>query len=341
MSLTLAALAEYIGVPVAELQAAGITEFQQNGAKAVRVPYHDSDGNIVFHRWRDSLDGHWMQPKGTRLIPFGLERLGQAHQAGMVTAVEGETDTFWLWHCGVPTIGVPGASSWKDDWCSHLDGIDMVHVVQENDSQGGETFVRRFRESAIADRCRLVRLPDGVKDVLELGKRDPAGFAEAWEECVDQAAPLRSPPRIRWLDTEGLAGLPDPSWLVHEILPEGGLSMLFGKADHGKTFVGLDLALSIATGTAWHGHDVQQAAVAYVVGEGQNWILQRIGAWKAQNEWDRPLDAFFTIDRLSLMEPGDVDDMLRGLKQLPPARLVICDTLNRTMGIGDESSTQD
>jgi hypothetical protein len=337
--LTLKALAGYIGIPVEELVSAGITEYTQNGGAAVRVPYRDPDGSIVFHRWRDSLDGHWIQPEGVSPIPFGLDRLAAAREAGSVAAVEGETDTLWLWYNGITAIGIPGANNWKDEWSTYLDGIDTIHVVQEND-KGGEMFVRRLRESAIAERCRRVRLPDGIKDVLELGKRNPDGFAEAWEECIEQAGPLYVP-RIRWLDTEGLAQLPEPSWLIHEVLPAGGLSQLYGQPDHGKTFVSIDMSLCIATGTPWHGHDVQHATTAYVIGEGQNWILQRIDAWKAQNEWMEPLDAFFTVDRLSLMDIKDVDDMIHGLKSLPPVGLVVLDTLNRTMGTGDESKTQD
>ena len=40
-----------------------------------------------------------------------------------------------------------------------------------------------------------------------------------------------------------------PQWRVHGILPVGGFAMLYAPPAQGKTFIGLDLALSIASGT--------------------------------------------------------------------------------------------
>ena len=45
-----------------------------------------------------------------------------------------------------------------------------------------------------------------------------------------------------------------PSWIIKNWLPDSGLAMLFGPSGAGKTFCALDMAASIASGKAWHGH---------------------------------------------------------------------------------------
>ena len=47
----------------------------------------------------------------------------------------------------------------------------------------------------------------------------------------------------------------------------------------GKTFVALDMALSIAKGLPFHGLPTKQGAVAYIAGEGARGLLGRIEAW--------------------------------------------------------------
>ena len=55
--------------------------------------------------------------------------------------------------------------------------------------------------------------------------------------------------RFKLLTVEEIAQLDPPKWLIAGILPEAGFSILFGEPGAGKTFIALDWALSIATGT--------------------------------------------------------------------------------------------
>lgn len=196
MALTVADLAAYIGVPAAELVAAGIAEQATNGKLAVAVPYKGPAGETLFSRTRIGLDVKWTQPKGVQLEPFGLERLERARDAGAIVLVEGETDTLALRHHEIPVLGVPG-NSWQSRWNVHLDKIERIHVVQENDDGGGEKFVQSLREHGPADRCRVIRLPEGVKDVVEFAHYYTGDtFAEAWQELVDDSTPLVQRPRL-------------------------------------------------------------------------------------------------------------------------------------------------
>jgi hypothetical protein len=45
-----------------------------------------------------------------------------------------------------------------------------------------------------------------------------------------------------------LEALPPPTWLINRLIEVGAMGAIYGPTNEGKTFVGLDLALSIATG---------------------------------------------------------------------------------------------
>ncbi|MDE2469331.1 MAG: bifunctional DNA primase/polymerase, partial [Bradyrhizobium sp.] len=54
--------------------------------------------------------------------------------------------------------------------------------------------------------------------------------------------------RFRFIDREGIDHLEPPSWLVADLLPVGGYGVLVGAWGSFKTFLALDLALTVATG---------------------------------------------------------------------------------------------
>jgi AAA domain len=96
------------------------------------------------------------------------------------------------------------------------------------------------------------------------------------------AAPVR--PAYRFYSIDDLQGLPDPLWLVADFVPERSIAMLFGPPGVGKSFVALDLALSVATGRPWHGRATRRGPVVYVFAEGQAGAKKRINGWLKTHE---------------------------------------------------------
>ncbi|WP_439560713.1 AAA family ATPase [Roseinatronobacter sp.] len=47
----------------------------------------------------------------------------------------------------------------------------------------------------------------------------------------------------------------------------------------GKSFLAVGIALSVATGTPFHGRDTKQGAVFFIAGEGRNGLARRFAAW--------------------------------------------------------------
>ena len=90
-----------------------------------------------------------------------------------------------------------------------------------------------------------------------------------------------------------LAELSPPTWLVHRHLPRGdvgGLAVLYGPPGSGKSFVAIDLALSVASGTPYAKHfAVEQGPVLYLAGEGASGLRKRVQAWR-QDRPDADLD---------------------------------------------------
>lgn len=83
------------------------------------------------------------------------------------------------------------------------------------------------------------------------------------------------------VDTHGLDHIEPPQPLVNEVLYANSLAWLQGKPGDGKTFVALDLAGSVATGTSWHGHITEHGQVLYIAAEGVTGVRGRVRAWES------------------------------------------------------------
>ena len=87
-----------------------------------------------------------------------------------------------------------------------------------------------------------------------------------------------------------LDDLPDPPWLIDQVLPANGLGIIWGESGAYKTFVALDLACRLASGLhAWERHTTR-ASVLYIAGEGAHGIRKRIRAWRAAHPDADPTD---------------------------------------------------
>jgi len=105
---------------------------------AVEIPYADQSGEQVATRYRISSGGDdkFRWERGSSTILYGLHKLEEAHDAGYILLVEGESDTHTAWYRGFPAIGVPGVDNWKGEWAEHLNGIPKIFVVVEPDEAG-------------------------------------------------------------------------------------------------------------------------------------------------------------------------------------------------------------
>ena len=165
------------------------------GAPAIEIPYYDIDGKEVAIRRRLRLakgeegDERFRWRTGDKAVPYGLWRLDRARDAGFLVLVEGESDCHTLWSHEVPSLGVPGAGTWRAEWSEHLDSIPIIYAILEPDV-GGERFLEVLSPASFADRLRFVRLK-GAKDPsdLHIQTHEAGGFADALDAALEQSLP--------------------------------------------------------------------------------------------------------------------------------------------------------
>lgn len=138
-------------------------------------------------------------------------------------------------------------------------------------------------------------------------------------------------------------------WLLDGIIPRTGTGIFYGPSKTFKTFVMLDLALSIATGHGpnwWEFGDREPATVLYLAGESPDaFKRERTDAWVAAHPIPRILERS-GMHVVSRVPPFEMNAYWTHLvahfkkQKLRPAMVVI-DTLGRAMIGRDEHSTKD
>jgi hypothetical protein len=146
----------------------------------------------------------------------------------------------------------------------------------------------------------------------------------------------------RLLSPKGLQDLPPPEPLIDDILMLDSLAVCFGKPGSCKSFLSIDWALSVATGSWWHGRAVAAGPVLYVIGEAASGFSQRQAAWATANRVHslEDFDMHWLPEPINLLDPAQVAALVQVAKELQP-KLVVFDTLARCMAGGDENGPRD
>lgn len=172
------------------------------------------------------------------------------------------------------------------------------------------------------------------------------------------AASSATPSRLWW------HGEPSPfdarEWLVRGMIPKGAVGLLSGQSGAGKSFVALDLAVSVIAGEPFAGRKVRaRGGVLFVAAEGAFEIPTRLAA--LANERVRPLGLadvnanalpFAMVDECpSLLRDGRANETAMGAligaaraarermeaDHHVPLSLVIIDTIAASAGFTDEN----
>jgi hypothetical protein len=131
------------------------------------------------------------------------------------------------------------------------------------------------------------------------------------------------------------------TWRIKNIIPESAsLIALYGDTGSYKSFIALDMALSIAANKSYHGMSVKPCPAAYIAAEGQHGILKRIEAWKNYYEITN-LPLSLIPFQIKVNDQQNIKHLVEALNLLSdrPGFLVI-DTLSRSLQ-GNENSTED
>lgn len=137
--------------------------------------------------------------------------------------------------------------------------------------------------------------------------------------------------RRRWriVDLDELSTLPTIKWLLPGELVDRGINIIYGPSGIGKSFYSLDCALRVA----------ETMPVIYVAAEGESGYYKRVGAWKKHHKVTA-LNIKFCLGAVALMNQEDRAAFIDAIRPYRP-RLVVIDTLSRTMLGADENRQSD
>lgn len=155
--------------------------------------------------------------------------------------------------------------------------------------------------------------------------------------------PLTRPGVLRLYSTDELVRMPPPEWQIDGIIPLGGLVGLYGPPGVGKSFIAIDMALHLASGRSWQGHDVRKGYVLYVSAEGGTGIGKRVQAWMRYHQvTPKELPVAWLTETIAVT--NDSQDMERLFERLTEVEdhpeFIVIDTLARCFD-GDENQQED
>jgi hypothetical protein len=148
------------------------------------------------------------------------------------------------------------------------------------------------------------------------------------------------------LDLDQLENLPAPTWLIHELIAEHGLSIVYGDPGTYKSFIVLDMALRIAFGMDWHGTNTRRCGVLYIAGEGSRGLGKRVKGWRREHALEGA-DAPFLLLPLAvqMLDPKDRAKLCRTIDAAKlragfDIALVVIDTVSRAIAGQDENGQE-
>ena len=104
-------------------------------------------------------------------------------------------------------------------------------------------------------------------------------------------------------------------WLIENILTTKSFAGLIGAPASGKSFVALDLALSIASGRPYHGNPVKKGPVLYLAGEGIQGLQKRAAAWCLMNNQSTDNNLLIHRGGMDLANPQYLEAYAQALEE--------------------------
>ena len=148
---------------------------------------------------------------------------------------------------------------------------------------------------------------------------------------------------LRCLSTTELRTLPPVAWLIDRVLVAFAFVVLYGPSGVGKSFLALDLALTVASGAPWlDGSPTTGGWVLYIAAEGAAGLTRRIDSWCQERGLPEPERIRWMPDAVNLLDAATVAHAVERINEMPePPALLVIDTMARSMVDGDENSARD
>jgi hypothetical protein len=153
----------------------------------------------------------------------------------------------------------------------------------------------------------------------------------------------------RWEDIGTAGAASCYAWLVEDVIPLNEISMAFGDSGTGKSFDMFDMAMCIARGIKFNGHNVERGLVIYVAAEAGKGFAKRKIAYAIQHQLEpsEPLPFVLLTKRPNFFQ--DDNDALALAEEITAIRrsydlplvLIVVDTMSAITQGMDEISGKD
>jgi hypothetical protein len=160
----------------------------------------------------------------------------------------------------------------------------------------------------------------------------------------DPDAPINKTIPYLW-EADIMAQMP-PKYVIHGVLQEDTLVVIWGASKTLKSFLLLDMAMCMTHGIDWHGHKVKQGAVAYICAEGAGGFGKRVRAWKHHHKMTEPSPFLVIPIAINILDDDEVETAITKLEEIQEERgikfdMVCIDTLARCIPGGEENSAKE
>lgn len=145
--------------------------------------------------------------------------------------------------------------------------------------------------------------------------------------------------RFRVVDRDGMEAIKPAEWLIKDLIPQKSYTLLIGDRGTFKTFLALDMALSIAVGIGMDGTSnwreiVKSGPVLYCAGEGRSGIKRRVRAWEKRHLFGNKVKDFRLADPVPMVSE-ELQPFIDTVRAASPNgqgyALVVLDTVGRAM----------
>ena len=311
------------------------------GGQVKKVMYRRADGS-KYGIWFHLENGAWKKGRGN--APHSLYIAGQL--TGAVFVVEGEKDCDTLHKLGYDAVsGEDGAGpgKWRPEYTEQLKGLPVV-IFQDND-QTGKDYAQETAAAihGVASSVQVLDLTQVWTNMPEKGDISDLVAKFGAEKSCDMIAKLIST-TAQWepekepdvFDSFGFYSVPDlteeerrpPEFIIDGMIP-CGMTFLSGAPKIRKTFMALQMAISVASGQPFLGHNTTKCDVAYLDLEGSK---SRVSFRTDRMTTKIPRNVYITNTITERLADGLVDKLRQLHQSRPSIRLIIIDTYSRARG---------
>lgn len=325
--------------------------------KSIERWAEDDEKHVSWYRFENGKP--ILGLKGKKAPLYNLDKLAANYTATdpqPIFIAEGEKDCETLSQMDLVATTSPngaGSTKWLDTFNTYLTG-GLVYILTDNDQPGEQHGVFIANQLVgIASSVKIIPAtaiyptvkPKGdISDIAkEIGLENARIALEKAVSCASEYT-KELPELIQQEDTTGksvyeelgfftMDQLSDedrtpPEFIVDGMIPVG-MTFLSGAPKTRKSFLALDLAVAVATGSTFLGLRTNRCSVAYLDLEGSK---SRIAARENAMGIKIPNNVHVTTDPKFKITSGLVDKLRVLHRTMPEIRLIIVDTYSRARG---------